>query len=361
MNQNPKEKAASLNLRSKQIFDFFSPDINWKKAFCSYFERIPNTKSILNINIIKVLEWFERTQDSRILKKFRAERYDHRRKASHEETIYILDNECIVCMNNHGLSVDILYSTETPEVQELADSIRKFKQRIGDSYISVVVSEMNGLSLTSLKFKKLKCSIQKNYNDDLFALHEHIVKSLRKKDCSGLTLFHGVPGTGKSTYIKYLIGLVNKKVIFLPPKLAGNLDDPQLTRLITENPDTIIVIEDAETLLVARDSGNSSAISMLLNLTDGLLGSSLGIQFICTFNTLLENIDKALLRKGRLTTLYEFKPLSESKSKNLIKELGIDEFIPSQAMTLAEIYNVNEQEFELPRKLRPVGFTSKVA
>lgn len=361
MKQNPTETESALKLKNKHIFDFFNPDVNWKKAYCAYFKCIPNTKSILSINIHKVLEWFERTQHNRILKRFKMERYDRIRQSSYDEIIFILDNECMVCMNYRGPSVDILYSTETPQIQELADSIRKFKQRIGDSYISVVVSERNGLSLTSLKVKKPKCSIHKNYNEDLVELHEHIVKSLRRKDCSGLTLFHGVPGTGKSTYIRYLISFVNKKVIFLPPKTAGNLDDPQLTGLLTENPDTIIVIEDAEDLLVSRDSGNNSAISMLLNLTDGLLGASLGIQFICTFNTHLNNIDKALLRKGRLTTLYEFRPLTELKSKELLNDLGINEFNPLQSMTLAEIYNTKEQEFEFSRKLRPVGFTSKVA
>jgi hypothetical protein len=54
-----------------------------------------------------------------------------------------------------------------------------------------------------------------------------------------------------------------------------------------------------------------------------LLGESLGIQIIATFNTHISNIDKALLRKGRLIGLYEFKPLSMDKSKVLLEENGI--------------------------------------
>ena len=100
---------------------------------------------------------------------------------------------------------------------------------------------------------------------------------------------------------------------------------------------------------------------MLLNLTDGLLGAALGIQFICTFNTHLGNIDKALLRKGRLTTLYEFKALSETKTKELLHDLHVDNFIPTQPMTLAEIFNVGQQEFRYEKKLNPIGFSSKVA
>lgn len=362
MKKSQREKTASLKLNNKEIFDVFNPDINWKKTYCAYFQSIPNTKSVLSINIDKVFKWIEKTQPNRILKKYKSERYNRRRNASYEEVVYILDNECMVCLNYSGSSVDILYSIETQEVQELTNSIRRFRLRTGDSFISVVVNDMHGLSLTSLKVKKPNCSIERNYNDDLVKLHEHIIQSLQKKNSSGLSLFHGVPGTGKSTYIRYVISLISKKVIFLPPKLAGNMDDPHLTRLLVENPDTIIVIEDAEDLLVSRDSNNNnSAISMLLNLTDGLLGASLGIQFICTFNTHLNNIDKALLRKGRLTTLYEFTPLTELKSKELLTDLGISEFSPIQSMTLSEIYNAKEREFEFTRKLRPVGFTSKVA
>lgn len=362
MKKSQKVKTAALRLNNKEIFDVFNPDINWKKTYCAYFQKIPNSKTISSIDITKVHKWFEKNHFNRILKKFKSERFNRKRNSTFDEVIYILDNECMMCLNyNNGSYVEIFYSTETPEIIELTKSIRRFKQKPEDSFISIVVSEMHGLSLTSLKVKRPQCVIEKNYNDDLVQLHEHIMTSLQKKDCSGLSLFYGTPGTGKSTYIRHLIGFINKKVIFLPPKLAGNMDDPHLIRLLIENPDSIIVIEDAEDLLVSRDSHNNSAISMLLNLTDGLLGSSLGIHFICTFNTQLGNIDKALLRKGRLTTLYEFKPLLETKSKELLRDFGINDFNPPHSMTLAEIYNVREQEFEYSQKMRAVGFSSKVA
>ncbi len=98
---------------------------------------------------------------------------------------------------------------------------------------------------------------------------------------------------------------------------------------------------------------------MLLNLTDGLLGETLGIQVIATFNTDLQNIDKALLRKGRLTALYEFKPLSIEKSKMLLQESGIKDYFVTQPMTLADIYNTKNEDYQFKRSTHPqIGFLS---
>lgn len=225
----------------------------------------------------------------------------------------------------------------------------------------MVIEDRSGLGLHPLRMKPIKCSIKQNYNDDLEELNKGIIKYLRKKDTNGLTLFYGAPGTGKSTYIRYLITQVKKEIIFLSPRLAGNMDEPRLTTLLIEKPNTIVVIEDAEDLLVSREVNHNSGISTLLNLSDGLLGGSLGIQFICTFNTNLDNLDRALLRKGRLKTLYEFKPLTEIKSRALLQDLGVEDYIPTQPMTLAEIYHVQQHSFDYGRKMNQIGFVSQVA
>ena len=124
----------------------------------------------------------------------------------------------------------------------------------------------------------------------------------------------------------------------LSPKIANSLDDPNLIGILVQYPNSIIVIEDAEQLLGARDSGiSSSGISLLLGITDGLL-RSLNIQVIATFNTSILNIDKAVLRRGRCKMLYEFKPLTIDKARVLAAELGIEPVKIDRPTTLADIY-----------------------
>jgi ATP-dependent 26S proteasome regulatory subunit len=81
-------------------------------------------------------------------------------------------------------------------------------------------------------------------------------------------------------------------------------------------------------------------MSGILNLSDGLLGDVLHTKIICIFNNPLAQIDKSLLRKGRLVEKYEFTNLSAEKSRALVEELYPDAQENIQEMTLAEIFNI---------------------
>jgi len=204
--------------------------------------------------------------------------------------------------------------------------------------------------------KKPKLNIKTHYNDSLQVVHKSLLKNLRSWDKGGLILLHGKPGTGKSTYIRYLISIITKQVIFLSPKLAGSLDSPGLIQLLLENRNAVFVIEDAEQLLVSRDTAANSSISILLNLTDGLLSEGLGIQVIATFNTHISNIDKALLRKGRLLAMYDFQDLEIEKAKLLIHKLTGDNKVITKPMALSEIYHIKQSSFEFKKERTPIGF-----
>jgi ATP-dependent 26S proteasome regulatory subunit len=192
-------------------------------------------------------------------------------------------------------------------------------------------------------------------------MNKNLIKTLNKLQQSGLVLFHGIPGTGKSTYIKYLIYQVKKEVIFLPPRIAAGMDSPDFTQFLVQHPNTIFVIEDAEELIMNQQGNRNSGMSMLLNLSDGLLGEGLGIQFIATFNTNVENIDPALLRKGRLNNLYEFKALETEKAKALAAKVSKIELSISIPMTLAELYNSDSDEQTYHKKRNPIGFLTETS
>ena len=296
----------------------------------------------------------------KIVREHAKQDYDvDKRELSYIDLIYLMDNEIMI--NIDYFSVTIYHDSAQDEIAiNYLMLFKKFRKRVCKTQsICLVVNGERGLQTSSIRIKKPKLELSKNYNDDLPLLHDKMVSLLKEKDKSGLYLFHGIPGTGKSTYIRYLIRSINKKVIFMPPGLAGNLDSPSVANLLLFNPNTVFVIEDAEELLTSRDAGRNSSISMLLNLTDGLLGESLGIQVIATFNTNLQNIDKALLRKGRLLALYDFKPLAVDKSKVLLNEMGVLNYPVHEPMTLADIFNTQDEVFEHKKINRPqIGFLS---
>jgi hypothetical protein len=158
-------------------------------------------------------------------------------------------------------------------------------------------------------------SIEKCYNDDFPKIHNVVVDSLNKNE-SGLYLFHGDPGTGKTTYIKYLSSLVKRDIIYIPTSFVEHLADPSFLPALLHKKHSVLVIEDAEKALLARDpSDSSSLVSAILNITDGMMADVFNIAVIATYNSPRQSIDKALLRKGRLKVEYHFGKLKASKAQ----------------------------------------------
>jgi ATP-dependent 26S proteasome regulatory subunit len=124
-----------------------------------------------------------------------------------------------------------------------------------------------------------------------------------------------------------------------------------------ENTNSILIIEDAEKVVLERDSRESSrqGVSNILNMTDGILGDCLSIQIIATFNTSRDKIDSALLRKGRLIAEHKFDLLDVENSNKLLKYLEKN-YVTSQPMSLTDIYNLDEEHTVSQEERRTIGF-----
>lgn len=207
-----------------------------------------------------------------------------------------------------------------------------------------------------VKTKSFELDIDKSYNLD-FTETNQIIHDSMQEDHAGLILLHGVPGTGKTSYIKYLINsFQDKTFIFIQNEFVSELLNPNFVSFLLDNKNAILVIEDAEKVIMSRESNNeNSVVSTILQLTDGLFSDYLNIKIICTFNTSLEKIDKALLRKGRMIAYHDFKALSVEKSNALLIEKG---YAPqNKNMTLAEIHNVKNKDFN-QEDSKSIGFGS---
>lgn len=216
-------------------------------------------------------------------------------------------------------------------------------------YAHVITTDPNGkFNLTPFSLQPTKIDIGLNYGEPFVKLHEYIVSNLTDDErIKGLYLFHGFPGTGKSSYIRYLINFICKKkrVIYLSPDFASSLTDAGFLTFLLKYPNSVLVIEDGENILKKRNGASSQAVANLLNLSDGLLSDLLKIQVICTFNCDMRDIDEALLRKGRLVAKHEFKALEIDQAQDLLDSMNID-FKADKKMTLADIYNVSDLSFE---------------
>jgi len=277
------------------------------------------------------------------------------KKFAFDITVIVLDNNCIIELDSGYC--EILHDGQRPElVATLAATAIQFKerQRRQPLEINLVVQTRSGLQLKGMEIKRTRLDIGLFYEDDFAEVDQAIRKRLSNKNDKGIVLLHGLPGTGKTTYLRYLVGKIKKRVLFVSPSVAGNLMNPDFIELLIRNPDTVLIIEDAENIIMDRRHASSSSVFNLLNISDGLLADFLNVQLICTFNSALHLVDPALLRKGRLIAKYEFGKLGMQKARALSKHLGYDTEI-NEAMTIAEIANPQGKNEEA-QPMEVIGF-----
>ena len=271
------------------------------------------------------------------------------------ETFVVMKNNCILEFDTNYCEI-YHDGTQDDFINSCAVLMTAFKQRQRRKplEINLVVKGRNGIQLKAMEIKRTKLDLGLYYEDDFKEIDAVIAKRLNRPNDKGIVLLHGLPGTGKTTYLRYLVGKIKKRVLFLSPGTATNIMDPDFIELLISNPNSVLVIEDAENIIMDRKFSNNASVSNLLNISDGLLADFLNVQIICTFNNSVTLVDSALMRKGRLIAKYEFGKLGINKAQQLSKHFGFDAII-TKPMTIAEIANPHDQEHKLER-VEVMGF-----
>ncbi|HZH37563.1 MAG TPA: AAA family ATPase [Flavisolibacter sp.] len=239
------------------------------------------------------------------------------------------------------------------KAEELLQTLVREKEEDHKGHFSFITTIHGHFHLKEFKHIGNKVDIEDHYNDEFYPFSQRVIEKLQKPQSHGLVLLHGKPGTGKTTYIRYLASQLTKRMIYFPPYMASHISSPELINFLMDQEESILVLEDADNVISKRMGTENSAISNLLNLSDGLLGQCLHIPVICTFNIMQTELDAALLRKGRLLGMYEFKPLEPHVANRLAQKLHIENTFV-QPVTLAEIYNIEEEAYQ-PQK-QEIGF-----
>ena len=330
--------------------------LNSKSLFLYCFNALPSVHFIGNINGEKAYKAFKEKFASLVKSEHQIRCYDKKRKNyEFDETIIILNNNCLAVFDDdycellHNGNNEVWLSDFTNEMSRF-----KVRERSKPLEINLIVSNSYGLDLRSMEIKRTKLDLGLYYEDDFKKVDEVIQQRLRKKEDKGIVLLHGLPGTGKTTYLRYLIGRIKKRVLFLSPAIAHNLMNPEFIELLVDNPNTVVIIEDAENIIMDRRTTGGSSVSNLLNISDGLLADFLNVQIICTFNSSLTMVDSALMRKGRLIAKYEFGKLGVTKAQKLSNHFGHDTII-TKPMTIAEVANQHEAE-QPSNRIHVIGF-----
>ena len=311
----------------------FSDDAFIHRLFVSLFKTVPNTFLTITGDIA-TSEIREKLNDLEL-----------------EKTYNNIKKNCVcfeyihkftrILISDYWIYSDAVVRTIDNEIpKEILDNLvfEESNNEI-DNFIFVSINDKGSFIKKKLPVKNVDIDFDINYNSDF---PKDKIQKVLESDESGLLLLYGNAGTGKTSSIRYFIK-ENPDINFywLDSSMFRMINSTSFMEFLLDCQNSVFILEDCESVLKSRDSDYNDLITPILNISDGILGDSLHLKFICTFNTNLLNIDKALLRKGRLSLKYEYKLLTKDRVQAMFDKLGIKQNVTKE-MPLCDIYNIDE-------------------
>lgn len=268
-----------------------------------------------------------------------------------------------------GNSVDLYmsaYSTSEHVSETIWKTYSKYIVQENDIDVFVNSYYMNGNSLDNnnkqMKIDDLRY-ISKDYYpyintdmmfDQFFTGSENIFlivgePGLGKSKMSTLAIRHAYNNPDKLPYDKIADnpGLEEQFINIVYVKSIDVLVNDKFWRTLETDQADIVVIDDLDYMLTRRDGEVQSAddvrkntfLNQFLSFTDGVEKSR--TKFIITTNQPFDEIDSALLRKGRLFDIIELRRLHRGEALVIWEQNGLSESEFSKVFTGSEILPAN--------------------
>jgi len=208
-------------------------------------------------------------------------------------------------------------------------SYEVLQYKSGDDYSAVVYREEPDVNFNPLAMP---------FVDDI---DDYIQKYLNSQ--APLLILHGQPGTGKTTFVKYILSqMQHKKSTSL--NVVYSFDETMFysstffNKMIYDNFD-ILVLEDINQVLYKNleDPSTISLLSKFLSVLDGLI--SKGKKVIITTNIESKTqIKPALIRPGRCFDVLQFRNIEGVEIDNLCDSCAKDLDLQIESINVSEFY-----------------------
>lgn len=268
------------------------------------------------------------------------------------------------------LTILTLGRSQKPILQLVED----FRYRPDDSTIGIYIFKEEWRRVTNVRKRPLKTVvINRELKNKILKDIEYFINNQKWYDDRGMPykmtyVFHGLPGTGKTSIISALASHFNRNVCVI--NLSSMYDDKFEAAMATVPPNSIVLIEDfdSSSSVSTRRGGFSAGLTAVSGVVEGIesiespaaVSETLpalesteketssfefkSLSLTSVLNTLdgmvrlddiivmmttnhLERIDPAVIRKGRVDHIYEIKHFENNEVREYINLMYPDQVI----------------------------------
>ncbi len=272
--------------------------------------------------------------------------------SSSEYKMYIIDEEFIATFawqyESSHTGISLVLSSESIQksneyILEIENILSKFI--VKKSVVSYsVLQNNNSEELNELFYQE---SIEIDFNpiatpfiEDVDAYIENFLNSK-----APVLILQGEPGTGKTTFVKYLLKTMQEKVVQKRDdfKVMYSFDEyifylsDFYKRIIYDDYDVLVLEDINQVLHKNQDENVLNPINKFLSVTDGLISKYKKI-IITTNIESKHHINQALLRPGRCYDVVPFRKLEGIEIDNLCDSCAKDLNLQTESINLSEFY-----------------------
>jgi len=211
------------------------------------------------------------------------------------------------------------------------------------SNVYIVGYDKDSFELSPSEINISKIDISLNYGPDLLKKEKELLKIL-SSTTSGIIMFSGPRGCGKTYFLKHIVKKTNKKFYYFPVHFLENIYlFGNFLNFIKKQKNPILVLEDCEYYF--SNKGNKQLVDLLLSSLESMVKSE-DMQIIMTMNVDDEtHIDEDLMYNSNVLFKHSFNKISSVQANKLAKKMNLSVQF-EESIKLTQLYNVNKNNVE---------------
>ena len=210
----------------------------------------------------------------------------------------------------------------------------------------------HGVTHKNIYLPPVKTKLHPEFYPDIEGGPSRFIQDYLAADES-ILLMAGPPGTGKTTFLRHMI-VENKLSAHVCYDETLMKNDKVFQTFLMESDSDMMVIEDADTILISRERDGNKMMARFLNVSDGLIKLPNKKLVFTTNLTDFSKVDSALLRPGRCFAVLHTRALDLKESQEASSVGGFPTPAERKQYTLAELFNQGKTR----AGVRRIGFNA---